>query len=150
MGIDQSLTATGIAIIDKDENIIHTETIKTDKTQTDLRRCVLIVDRISDLCRGKDVTHVAFEGYAFNVRGNYSYRAGELGGILKHKLWTLNLFFQQVAILSHKKSFTGNGHAKKEDMIAQAIKRYKRTFNEHEADAISLAYHLLGKIVLEE
>jgi len=145
MGIDQSLGTTGIAIINDEHSFVCTETIKTDKVDSDLARCMDITNRVLRLCEIYKIKKVAFEGYAFTVRGNYSYRAGELGGILKYRLNEKMIEFKQVAIMAHKKKFTGSGKAKKEDIIFYAKKIFNIDVNEHEADALSIANFIVGE-----
>lgn len=47
--------------------------------------------------------------------------------------------YKWVNLISLKKYATGNGRAKKEDMIEAARARFGKTLNEHEADAVHLA-----------
>jgi Holliday junction resolvasome RuvABC endonuclease subunit len=46
-----------------------------------------------------------------------------------------------------KKWTTGNGHAKKPEMIAAVSERWKKVTDDDEADAIALLYHALAEVI---
>jgi hypothetical protein len=46
-----------------------------------------------------------------------------------------------------KKFTTGNGHAKKWEMLAAVSEKWKKVTDEDEADAIAVLYHALGEVI---
>src|ERR1700687_4809974 len=77
--------------------------------------------------RGRAATEIAL-GLAAHVQG-----FGAAHGIEVSSVHTATL----------KKWVTGNGHAKKPDMMAAVSAKWKVTFDEDEADAIAVLYHAL-------
>ncbi len=140
MGIDQSLTHTGVCVLNKNNmTIVHLETIETDNSLDDTDRCTIIAEKIIHIVYKFHVTEINIESYAYAVRGNYSYRAGELGGIIKYLIRKIVVPFNTAHIQAHKKQFTGKGNTNKKEMIEFVKSKYDLEVNEHEADAISIA-----------
>lgn len=84
---------------------------------------------------------VVIEGYSFHSVGGS--RCYELGGILRYKLFSLNIPFIDVAPSSNKKHFTGHGTATKMDMY-----RTYRTY--FKLPHIVPLLHTRGKTLTEE
>jgi Holliday junction resolvasome RuvABC endonuclease subunit len=87
---------------------------------------------------------VVIEGYAFGAQGQGIYDRAELGGVIRYALWDMNIPYVEISPASLKQYATGKGNAKKEVVLAEAIRRldYKGTSND-EADALwlySMAY----------
>ena len=85
---------------------------------------------------------VVVEGYSLAVFGAgilSKIRLGEIGGIVRTRLFEMGIPFVDVPPSSLKRFATGNGNAKKEQMVARAIELgARRNVNDDEADAFHL------------
>ena len=132
VGIDASLTSTGIVVLNSD---LHTETIQSKKTGPE--RLVEIRERIKGTVNGADL--VAIEGYAF-ARPNQAHQIGELGGVLRVMFHEEKIKYIEAAPSAVKKFATGKGNAKKEDVVLSVYKRWGKEFKTNdETDAFVLA-----------
>lgn len=139
VGIDASLTGTGVAVFD---NSLLTERIKSEKMG--VPRLIEIRGRVQEIITDTDL--VVIEGYAF-AAANQAHQIGELGGVLRVMLTECVVKWIEVAPSQVKKFATGKGNAKKEDMAVGIFKRWGREFkNNDEADAFVLA--LIGHAYL--
>ena len=132
IGIDASLTGTGVAVLD---GSLRTETIQSK--QTGPARLIEIRDRIRELVDGAVL--VAIEGYSFSSHSNTAYQLGELGGVLRVMLAEAGVRWIEVAPAQLKKFAAGRGNAKKEELAVAIYKRWGREFwTNDEADAFVL------------
>lgn len=118
MGIDQSYTSTGICVI-KDDEVAYFDCIKTAKSNDVFHRCWEVTDKIRSLIKEHNPDYVSIEGLAFGMTGNAT---RDLAG-LQFSIITTAKYIDGVNIdiitpLSLKKFATGNGKAKKDDMMA--------------------------------
>ncbi len=83
---------------------------------------------------------VVLEGYSLGGPGILSkIRLGEVGGIVRTRLFEMDVRFVDVTPSSLKRFATGNGNAKKEQMVSRAIELGARgNVNDDEADAFHL------------
>lgn len=85
---------------------------------------------------------VVVEGYSLGMFGGgilSKIRLGEIGGIVRTRLFELGVAFVDVPPSSLKRFACSNGNAKKEQMIARAIELGARgNVNDDEADAFHL------------
>jgi len=91
LGLDNSLTGTGIIVLDQDGNIVWQETIgfgleKDAPTREVLERIIYITNRVLYVVRKYDVEYVAVEGYAYGKTFRREQLA-ELGGVVKTQLF---------------------------------------------------------------
>jgi crossover junction endodeoxyribonuclease RuvC len=131
VGIDPSLTGTGIAILPSHD--IYT--IKSK--QRGAKRLIEIRDAIQKIIT--DASLVVIENYAY-CRANQAHQIGELGGIIRVLLAESGVKWITVAPAQLKKFATGKGNTKKEHILQQVYKRWGvecRTSDE--ADAFTLA-----------
>jgi crossover junction endodeoxyribonuclease RuvC len=86
---------------------------------------------------GADI--VAVEGYSFASQASHAHSLGELGGIVRWNLWARKIPFVVIPPSNLKQFATGKGNAKKEEVLAAAIRAlgYLGHSND-EADAIWL------------
>jgi len=85
-----------------------------------MERYTLIADWAIDAMRkGRqdwmDIPKVAIEDYGFNANGRITDLA-EHTGVLKKKLWDMDVPYTSVSVGSVKKSLTGKGNSTKEDI----------------------------------
>lgn len=110
IGLDLSLTATGIST-DDDAWTVKVKTTGMqrlhDLSEAVIRTAMPSLDYL---------THVFVEGYAF-ARPNQAHQLGELGGVVRYRLWELGIPYTDVAPACLKKFATGKGNAGKPDML---------------------------------
>jgi crossover junction endodeoxyribonuclease RuvC len=127
--LDLSLTSTGVA----DEDGVRTITSKLKG----MARIAEILERIVAISLA-DL--FVIEDYAFQGGHDaYAHALGELGGVVRFELWRNGVPYVDVGVSNLKKYATGKGNAKKELMLAEAIRRldYQGASND-EADALWL------------
>ncbi len=118
LGIDQSYSSTGLVLIE-DDKLVSFHKISSDKTQDIFERCWYVVSQIRNYIKEHNPDHIAIEGLAFGMTGNAT---RDLAG-LQFSIITATRYIDTVNIdiitpLTLKKFATGNGKAKKEDMMA--------------------------------
>lgn len=129
LGVDPSLTATGIAM--------PTGEVFTITTRLrGMARLDHIAGVVVKAATGADV--VAIEGYAFG-HARQAAHLGELGGTIRLDLWRTGVTYVDVPPLTVKKYATGKGNAGKDEVLAAAIRRLGYTGHSNdEADALWL------------
>ena len=136
VGLDLSLTATGIARASAGNPVLALDVIRTPLKGMDR------LDYIdTEICRhiaiGVDL--VVIEGYAFG-RPNQAAHLGELGGIIRHSLWSNGIRYVDVPPSNVKKYATGRGNAPKPDIRMEVYKRFGVDYADDNAcDAFVLA-----------
>lgn len=118
LGIDQSLTGTGVIICGADHNILHHEVIKSSKSDGDMYvRVRNICNRIMDIIEPYEIDRGCIEGIAMGARG----MIGDLGGlqhVIVNRLFECaDIDFVVVPPKTLKKQTTGSGNATKWDMF---------------------------------
>jgi len=147
IGLDLSLVSTGISVYETSSNrytlygfaqrvreygfkyhkgttsIILLPPVPNSPTTTNEERYEHIRHHIVDtiMFPFTDVTDVVvgIEGYAFGASSGSSYKLQELGGVIKHSIWTHYPQWEQTIIppTRWKKTIIGNGRATKVDVI---------------------------------
>jgi len=155
MGVDQSFNSCGIAVIDRDGKLVHSQVIGSDKRQSVYQRSWSILKEIEKIIVERGVRHVAIEGLAMAMSGNATRSLAILQGVIVtnlnynppsgHPLDPVRI----VAPTSLKKFATGSGKAGKADVIAALPIEIRLTWSLHHrqslddlADAYFLATHL--------
>jgi crossover junction endodeoxyribonuclease RuvC len=134
LGIDPSLTATGVALPD---GTVATVAVKLSKggrlkhvRESD--RLIAIRDRVA--CLLDDVDLVVVEGYSYGS-GFQAHQLGELGGVLRVLLTEAGVAWVEVAPTRVKRYATGKGNAGKADMLLAAQCAGVATTDHNAADA---------------
>lgn len=143
LGVDFSLTCTGVAFPDG-----NTAIVEPPMDMRGMERVEWIVDSFKGILALSQPTHVCMEGYAM-LRGGYgTFETAEAVGCLKL------LFFQQglptilVPPKTLKKFITGNGNATKNQMMAALKKVWGVSFvSSDRADAYALRAFAMEKLV---
>lgn len=79
---------------------------------------------------------VVIEGYAFGAKGSAVINLGELGGVIRLALADARYRYVEINPSSVKLFATGKGNAKKDEVLAAAIRKLGYTGHDHnEADA---------------
>ena len=142
MGIDQSLTGTGIVIIE-DDIITHQQLLSTKKTKDTksptidyTRRLLVIKNTIKEIIVSFGIDMIAMEGMAFGAKGRAIFDIGGLSHLLREAFIELEKPFIIVPPATLKKFWTGKGNANKEMMINAAKDKGERItiFEKNEFD----------------
>lgn len=137
-GLDLSLTATGLAALDKHNQV----TVRTFGTPAKMKveaRLTEMAEQVRlRLCHPE---LVVIEGLAFGANDPSAHERAALHYIVRCNLWSDETPVLVVAPSSLKKFITGKGSAKKELVILEVFKRWNVSVNDNnEADAAGLAY----------
>ena len=148
LGLDLSLTGTGVCLLSENNHII--KSIKTKPVDgKKMDRYVKILCGIREVTKEHAPLAIFIENYAFGVNPKNTssiVNLGELGGIIKYSFRAYPIFL--VAPNTLKLFVTGKGNSKKEDMKLKSYKKYNREFKTNdECDAFGLAD--LGGAVLD-
>lgn len=148
IGLDLSLTATGVAIIN-DGELLYCGQIKSkpvgDKPQDELLRLLRIRGQIQDLldehCPPEEEGIIVIEGLAFMARNTTALvQLAGLNYLTRQLAYELKVPFAIVAPSSLKKYVTGKGNGDKSAITLELFKQYGVTlYNDNEADAYALA-----------
>lgn len=118
LGIDPSLTCTGIVVLTGAGRVSRWQAITSKPDKTDpyslQHRCALVTDQLMALARKAD--HVWLENHGFHARVGMDTRQAELVGVLKTAMWRDSVPFKLASPGEIKKFATGRGNATKLDM----------------------------------
>ncbi len=142
LGLDLSLTGTGIVVLNKDSEVVYAKTVKNDLTGP--ARLVFIRNEIASVLEDCTPTKVCIENYAMGIRSGQSFSIGELGGVVRTLLYQHGYEFLLASPTQLKKFITGKGVAEK-DVIMLSV--YKNFGYEPKDNNIADAYGL-AKIAL--
>jgi crossover junction endodeoxyribonuclease RuvC len=139
LGIDPSLTGTGLCLID-DSGPTRSYRLETVSTR-DLRgpgRLLVIRRALEEFLIERPIL-VAVESYAFNAVGRV-FQLGELGGVLRVAIYETGIPYIEVAPVQLKKYATGKPGAEKSDVVAAAEELLgEGVDDDNQADALFLA-----------
>lgn len=136
MGIDPSLTSTGLAVLHGDE----AETRAVSSKRKGIERIEDLMDWLMEAAEESHPSLVAIEGYAFGARGRAVFDLAEFGGVLRYRLWRSGWPYIDVPPSMVKKFATSRGNAKKDEIMLAVYKRWGMEFHtSDEADAYVLA-----------
>ena len=144
VGLDLSLTSTGIAIIHDGTATVRRITSKPKPKATtadQAERLDILVSQIISAIPPSDSTMVAIEGPSYGSSGSAAHILGGLWWLVRHSLRVEGLDVTVVAPGTVKKYATGSGNAAKDQVLAAVVRRYPDvdvTGND-EADALVLA-----------
>jgi len=129
IGIDPSLTATGIALPDGTTLTIRTN-LRGMERLAEIRSTILGLAFEIDL--------VVIEGYSYGS-GHGAHQLGELGGTIRLALWDAVIPYVDVAPTARAKYATGRGNAGKHLVVSELSARTGRAFHDdNQADAYIL------------
>ena len=144
VGLDLSLTSTGVATIRNGVAVVRRITSKPSKdatTDDTAARLDMLVSAIVSAIPNSDATLVAVEGPSFGSTGGAQHERGGLWWMVRHALRIEGLDVVVVPPTVVKKYATGVGNAQKDRVLVAVVRRYPDvdvTGND-EADALVLA-----------
>jgi len=155
LGIDASLTHTGVAVASLTDGVCVTSRTCVPKTKGAARLCgieswiSLLLEELRNLY-GTEIKMAFMEGYAFSPFGRTKkggiFMAGkphdlaELGGVIKAFLYKSRIPLFIVSPQTLKKWVTGSGKSDKDRNLLDAFKKWGVEFSDsHQCDAYALA-----------
>lgn len=126
MGLDLSLTSTGVSINGK------TFSIKP-KTKS-LERLIEVSEQIIQTARNTNPTAVIIEGYSYGSKFSRAHALGELGGVVKVGLYLAGFKIIEVPPKCRAKFATGNGNATKIDVMNSLKNNFPVLFSDFRSD----------------
>lgn len=147
LGIDQSLTGTGISVI-SDGKLEYSTVIKSKFKG--VKRLIDIKTQLVDIYKANNPNYVAMEGYGFMTKGR-GFELGELGGVIKVTFSELG----NPPIVVHpshlKKFVTGKGNCDKSLVLMNIYKKYGIEFdNDNIADSYGIARLMLEIALMKQ
>jgi Holliday junction resolvasome RuvABC endonuclease subunit len=110
MGLDLSLTSTGISI--------DGETFVVASKEKGPARLIEVSRTVVSLALSRKVELVVIEGYSFASRNSQAHSIGELGGVVRVQLYANQIPYVEVPPTCRAKFATGRGNASKNDVIS--------------------------------
>lgn len=141
IGIDLSLTATACVAFD-----VHGESDEPKEKvliaggkKRGIERVVHIEREIGRFVFNWKPELVCLESYAYS-RINQAHQCGELGGVIRRRLYLDSVKWIAISPMTVKKFSTGRGNSDKNVVMLCTYKKWGQTFlNDNEADAYVLA-----------
>ena len=139
LGLDLSLTGTGVAVLDDTGAIVCTKTLAFK--DRGMERLHKISETINGFLCKYEPEVVAIEGYSMGSRAGQAFSIGELGGVVKLLLWKSG--YNDPLIIAPtrlKKYITGKGNSPKDTIMMHVYKNWRyEPENNNVADAYGLA-----------
>ena len=146
VGIDHSLTGTGVVVLNQDGKIEEQKLIKTGPGDSDEKRMITILDNLAFIPKMLRLKTVYIEGPSFASHGQAVLQMGALHYLIRIFLFRKKIKYNIIAPGTLKKFISGNGNAKKEHMLLNIYKKWDiEFFDNNIADAYGLA-----RMALEE
>lgn len=137
IGIDQSLTSTGVCVVEGKK--VQLSTTICPKATDEVDRLIEIETRLAEIIVENKVEVAVMEGYSFLGGGRLA-SLGEVGGIIKKMLRQLGIEFHIVAPMTLKKFCNSSKSKGKNKVMLEIYKRYGVEFeDDNQTDAFGLA-----------
>ncbi len=133
-GIDLSLTSTGISI-NGEVSVIRV-------SSRGVVRLNEISIKIVELFKTNLVSCAAIEGYSFASRNSQAHSIGELGGVVRLRLWEMGIPYVEIPPTSRAKFATGRGNAAKNEVVSSVSAKTGLVFSGAGADDMCDAFIL--------
>jgi crossover junction endodeoxyribonuclease RuvC len=132
IGIDPSLTGTGVVVVDKEANIRSQYLLTTSSKTLMEKRMISLWDDVWEiLYLYKSDNPVHIEGIAFAARGASIAEMAALNYYFRIRMTLNNVAFKVIPSTVLKKFITGKGNVKKEQMLLQVYKKFGVEFHDN-------------------
>ena len=146
IGIDPSLTGTGIVVLDEQGNVLDKVCISTKARQKIEERYDVVMKGVYDVLANmpEGDQGIAIEGLSFGSKGSSMLELAGLHYLIRYRLFFHGIFFSVVPPQTLKKFVCGKGNVKKEQMLLQTYKRWGLEFQDNNiCDAYCLARYAM-------
>jgi crossover junction endodeoxyribonuclease RuvC len=138
LGVDQSLTSPGLALVDGETGQLHAVRNLKNKLRG-VERLAYIREELVKFLTDQKPVFAALEGYSIRSV-NRPFDLGEVGGLVRLALYDASIPFIVVAPTQLKKFVTGDGDASKEKVQEWLRKKWNVDLSQDDqADAFGLA-----------
>lgn len=147
LGIDIGTNNIGFSVMDNKENLLYKDYLDL-KGQTDCKSLNYLYIKMNEICVKYSINNICLEHIFItnNFKAGGTIKCAEAVGVVMLFCSLNNIAFYKIGIGTVKKQITGNGRAKKEDIIKEINNIYKlKNKNEHIADAIAIALTFIKK-----
>jgi Holliday junction resolvasome RuvABC endonuclease subunit len=138
LGCDIGFATNAIAILDEQKNIIYTEFMKTDSSDTLVNRFYFLYNRFLDVLEEFKVSKIIYEHPVMHNKQGHL-----LSGVAALLFVAARVrdieFIQDYSATHIKKVLTNNGHASKAEVKHAVLKQvvFDKKYNNHVVDAIA-------------
>lgn len=143
IGLDISMTATGLVVLNEKKEAVLETCIKSKPQRDWFARMRGIITQLQQEHKKYMPAIYFVEGYAFGAHGKV-FDIAELSGTIKYhiaQIWTPSCTIIQIPPTALKKFITGKGNAPKDMMLKEVYKKYGKDYdNDNIADAYGLAF----------
>ena len=140
VGIDRSLTCTGIAIVNKG-NLVYQAEVKVK--EFDIERLIAISKEVIRHIKPYKNTVICMEGYSFGSKFSQAHSLGELGGTLKMVFKLKGIQYLETEPTTLKKYISGKGNRPKDLIPMDVFKKFGvEPLSGDRADAIGCAFFI--------
>ncbi len=139
VGVDPSINATGIIVLDENANIIEQKlfSVKSEKFEESLVKYEKEIKFIPNII---NLQSVYLEGPAYQATGRAVLQMGALHYLVRLFLFKKQVNYKIIAPGTLKKFVTGKGNSKKDLMLLKVYKKWGVEFDDHNlCDAYGLA-----------
>lgn len=162
IGYDQGIANAGLCVMQynyktKKKTILFKQYITTSPKEDKCNRILAHYDTLSKCVKKYNVKAIACERLIYNPRLKSSTRnksasmmtVNEISAVVMLIAAQNKLIFHEFMPMTVKKKFTGDGRAQKDDIIKEAMKRFKlrKILIEHVADAMAIADTLIDELL---
>lgn len=139
LGLDLSLTGSGIVLLDKDCKVEFAITLKNKLVG--MERLQYIRNEIATMVDDAEPNCICIENYAMGSHAGQAFSIGELGGVIKLMLWEKGQEPYLITPTRLKKYITGKGVAEKDQIMLSIYKNFGwEPKDNNQADAYGLAH----------
>ena len=131
IGIDLSLTGTGIVVIDEENKILIQELVSTNSKDNIEIRFSTIVDKVLLITSQYPENKICIEGLSFGSQSSSMLQLAGLHFLVRYILTKANIKYEIVPPTVLKKWVTGKGQSKKELMLLQCYKKFGEEFSDN-------------------
>lgn len=142
LGIDPGYERLGIAIVEDNNKIIHSECFKTSQKLTHPERLELISNRLDEIIKEFSPEYLSIEKLFFNTNQKTAIKVAEARGLIIGTCSASKIKVYEYSPLEIKVAITGYGRSDKASvikMIPRLIKVDKEIKYDDEFDAIACA-----------
>jgi crossover junction endodeoxyribonuclease RuvC len=138
MGLDLSLTGTGVIVLNSDNEVEMNKTLKSKLKG--MARLYHIREEIKFSVELWKPKVICIEGYSMGSRAGQAFSIGELGGVIKLMFFEKDYVPYLVPPTRLKKFITGGGKAEKDMILMKVFQRWGfEAADNNQADAYGLA-----------
>ena len=143
LGLDLSLTATGIVVLDG-EDLVKADTVgyslkRASSEKERIERLTMITGRIMGAIKQFEVKEVCLEGYAYSARGAQN-DLGELHGVVKTQIYLgFRIVPRIISPSQARKLALGKGNLPKDKVLDLLTKRGYKLADHNQGDALVIA-----------